>query len=68
MLQRGSSWREDPKNYHSGGEGPQGSVTLLPAWFKQGHDVSTSANRIYFSAAHSESGNGATIPAGFCKL
>jgi len=68
MLQHGSSWCEDLKNYHSGEEGPQGLVTLSPTWFKQGHDVSTSANRIYFSAAHSESGNSATIPVGFCKL
>jgi hypothetical protein len=67
MSQGGSSWRDDPKHYHSR-EGPQGSVTLSPAWFHQGHDVSASAHGIYSSAAHSESGNCATIPTGLCKL
>jgi hypothetical protein len=65
--QSGSSWRDEVNNFHPG-EGPHGSVNLSPAWFQQGHDVSASAHRICFSAAHSELGNGATAPAGFCEL
>jgi hypothetical protein len=33
------SWRNDEKYFHSG-EDPHSSVTLSPAWFPQGHDVS----------------------------
>jgi hypothetical protein len=66
--QSGSSWRGKVKYFHPGGEGPQGSANLSPAWFQQGHDVSASAQRIYFSAAHFESGNGATTSAGFSEL
>jgi hypothetical protein len=66
--QHGSCWRDDLEHFHLGGEGPWGSVNLSPGWFQQGHDVSASAHSIHFSAAHSESGNGATIPAGFCEL
>ena len=62
----GSNWRDDPKFYSS--EGSQGSVNLSPAWFPQGHDVSSLTRRIYFSEAQFEPGNGARIPAGFCKL
>jgi hypothetical protein len=63
----GSSWRNDRKFYYPG-EGPQGSVNLSPAWFQQGHDVSASSHKFYISAAHSELGNGARIPACFYKL
>jgi hypothetical protein len=64
----GRCWRDDLKLYRSGGEGPQGLVNLSPAWFPQGHDVSALANMIYFLAVHSNSGNGARIPTGFCEL
>jgi len=43
----GKSWREDPDSFRPG-EGPQGSVNLLPAWFQQGHDVSASMHKLYF--------------------
>jgi hypothetical protein len=66
-LRGGGTWRDKMEHFHSG-EGPQGSVNLSPAWFQQGHDVSASEYRIYFSAAHSESGDGAKMPAGLCKF
>ena len=66
-MKSGNNWRDDLRYFHEG-EGPQGSVNLSPAWFQQGHDVSASERRIYFSAAYSELGDGATIPTGLCKL
>jgi hypothetical protein len=68
LLKHGNTWRDDLKNFHLGEDGPLGSVNLSPAWFQQGHDVSASVHKIYFSAAYSELGNGATTPTGFCKL
>jgi hypothetical protein len=67
MSQGGSSWRDDPKYFHSG-DGPKGSVNFSPAWFQQGHDVGALVYTVHFSAANSESGNGATIPTGVCEL
>ena len=52
-LRSGSNWRDEINFFCSEGEGPQGLVNLSPAWFQQGHDVSASVHRIYFSAAHS---------------
>lgn len=43
-----SDWRNKPKYFRRGTEVPPGSVTLSPAWFPQGHDVSASANRHYY--------------------
>ena len=65
--QGGNSWRNDRKFFHSGA-GPQGSENFSPGWFSQGHDLSALTHRIYLSAAHSKSGNGARISAGFCEL
>jgi len=66
LPKTGSSWHEDTIYFQ--GEGPKGSVNLSPAWFQQGHDVSTSIHKPYSLAAHPKSGNIATIPKGFCKL
>jgi hypothetical protein len=63
----GKSWRNKHEHFFSG-DGPRGSVNLSSGWFELGHDVSALARCIYFSAAHSESGKVAGIPAGFCEL
>jgi len=39
-LKSRSTWHDDMKKFHLGGEGPQGSVNLSPTWFQQGQDVS----------------------------
>jgi hypothetical protein len=57
MDQSGSSWQDEPEIYHSGAQGPWGLVNLSPAWFQQGHDVSVSTCKMFFSAAHSISEN-----------
>ena len=62
------SWRNDAKNFRPRRKGAPGLVNLSPAWFQKGHDVSISAHKPYFSAAHFESGNVAAMPAGFRKL
>ncbi len=64
----GSSWRDDIKYYHPVGAAPVGSVNLSTAWFQQGRGVSPSMYKLYSSVAHSESGNVARIPGGFCEL
>ena len=64
------SWRGNIK-YFQPGEDSIGLVTLSPAWFQLGHDVSTSSDKIYSlrsSFRDPELGNSATIPAGFCEL
>ena len=44
VWQGSTNWHNDPRYFYLGTEGPLGSITLLPAWFPQGHDVSTSAD------------------------
>ena len=66
--QGSTNWHDDEKYFHSGGEGPLGLVTLSPAWFSQGHDVSASSGRFIFTAAHPEPANVAGIPKAFCKF
>ena len=44
VWQGSTNWHDDLRYFHLGTEGPLGSITLLPAWFPQGHDVSTSAD------------------------
>ena len=61
------SWRDNSEFFHQG-DGPQGSANLSPGWFQKGYDVSASACSIHFSAAYSESENGAAMPTGFCKF
>lgn len=68
IPQTSKSWRNDAKNFRSGRKGAPGLVNLSPAWFQRGHDVSISARKPYFSAAHFESGNVAAIPTGLRKL
>ena len=48
----GGYWRNDPKYFNPKGEDPLGSIDLSPAWFPQGHDVSASADRVYFLTAY----------------
>jgi hypothetical protein len=36
----GAEWRNDPKNFIQGPGHHVGTVTLSPAWFQQGQDVS----------------------------
>src|SRR5260370_38944359 len=57
VSESGSSWHDDQENFYFRGEGPQGSVNLSPTWFQQGHDVSTSLQRIHSWQLIFESGN-----------
>jgi hypothetical protein len=47
----GTSWRADPETFYpgtsSGTEAPEGCVSISPAWFQQGHEVSVSAYKIF---------------------
>jgi hypothetical protein len=49
MLPGHSSWHVNKTNFHPGDL--QGLVTLLPAWFQQGHDVSTLAQNSFLGSS-----------------
>jgi hypothetical protein len=38
-LETGISWHIHPKNFNSGTDVPEGAVSMLPAWFQQGHKI-----------------------------
>ena len=44
----GTSWRTDPKYFHSGALALKGSINISPAWFQQAHEVSVSARGPFY--------------------
>ncbi|KAI9430701.1 hypothetical protein H4582DRAFT_2063488 [Lactarius indigo] len=43
--QSSTSWHVDPEIFPSGLEGLQGVINISPAWFQQGHEVSTALRK-----------------------
>ena len=37
--QSGAHWQDDPENFLSGENGPQGVLNISPTWFQQAHEV-----------------------------